>query len=271
MIDVGSGLPVVVIPGVDGHCGWIRPAIDALAREFRVISFSLLGERDAPPLQDDAGLFAALCEQVDDALDAAGVERAVIVGVSFGGMIALHYVAQHPARAAGLAIVSTPPPDFEPTAQQARYLRYPRLLAPAFVLTAPGRIKPEVRAALPGWRERLRFSLGHLRRTFLSTGMSPSRMAQRMRVAAQVDLAGSCRRVTAPTLIVTGEPGLDRVVPVEQTRRYGALIAGSTMVTLRGTGHFGLLTRPDEFRRTLAPFVRRAHEATPREMKARVR
>jgi pimeloyl-ACP methyl ester carboxylesterase len=261
MIDTGTGLPLVLIPGIDGHCGWIRPAIDALAREFRVISFSLLGERDASPAVDEARLFPALCGQVDDALDKARVERAVIVGVSYGGLIALQYVAQHPERAAGLGLVSTPPPDFEPTAQQARYLRYPRLLAPAFVLTAPGRLSPEIRAALPAWRDRLRFSIGHLRRTFLSTGMSPSRMAQRMRVAGRADLTDACRRVTVPTLIVTGEPGLDRVVPAEQTRRYGSLIAGSTLVMLPRTGHFGLLTRPDEFQRALAPFVRHAHAA----------
>lgn len=271
MIDVGSGPSLVLIPGLDGHCEWLRPAIDELARELRVISFSLRGERGAASRGDraaragargtsDLQRFEADCEQVEEALTRAQVERAVIVGVSYGGWVALHYASRHPARVAGLALVSTPPPDFVPTPQQARYLRSPRLSAPAFVLTSPARLGPEVRAAIPAWRDRMRFSAGHLARA-LRTGLSPTRMAGRMRLAGQVDFAAACGRIAMPTLIVTGQPGLDRVVPVEQTRRYAELIPHAELATMPRTGHMGLLTRPDIFRQALAPFVRRAHQA----------
>lgn len=271
MIDVGSGPPLVLIPGLDGHCEWLRPAIDELARELRVITFSLHGERGASSRSErgtragarrssDLSRFEADCAQVTESLDRARVERAVIVGVSYGGWVALHYAARHPARAIGLALVSTPPPDFVPTPQQARYLRSPRLSAPAFVLTSPARLGPEVRAAIPAWRDRMRFSAGHLARA-LSTGISPTRMAGRMHLATQVDFAAACRQIAVPTLIVTGQPGLDRVVPVEQTQRYAALILHAEFTTMPRTGHMGLLTRPDIFRQAIAPFVRRVHGA----------
>jgi pimeloyl-ACP methyl ester carboxylesterase len=72
-------------------------------------------------------------------------------------------------------------------------------------------------------------------------------MAARVRNLEGVDFAADARRVLAPSLVVTGEPGLDRVVPVEGTREYLRLIPGSVGATLERTGHIGLITRPEAF------------------------
>ena len=45
IIDVGAGRPIVLIPGIQGRWEWMQPAVAALAVRFRVITFSLLGER----------------------------------------------------------------------------------------------------------------------------------------------------------------------------------------------------------------------------------
>ena len=60
-------------------------------------------------------------------------------------------------------------------------------------------------------------------------------------------LHDDCARITAPTLIVTGERELDRVVSVDVTREYLQLIAGSRHTTLTKTGHLGSITRPEAF------------------------
>src|SRR5688572_19330669 len=44
IIDHGGGTPIVVIPGAQGRWEWMKPAIDALARRCRVITFSLADE-----------------------------------------------------------------------------------------------------------------------------------------------------------------------------------------------------------------------------------
>ena len=43
MLDVGSGPPVVVLPGVQGRWEWMRPAVGALAERCRVLTDSLPG------------------------------------------------------------------------------------------------------------------------------------------------------------------------------------------------------------------------------------
>ena len=55
--------------------------------------------------------------------------------------------------------------------------------------------------------------------------MSVRRMAQRARLLRHLDVEGDCSRVSAPTLVITGDRALDRVVPVGGTERYAQLIA----------------------------------------------
>jgi pimeloyl-ACP methyl ester carboxylesterase len=253
---LGSGPPLVVIPGLDGHCSWLNPMLAELARHFTVITFSLLGERDSGHRFDESRGFEPHLAQVDDALRRAGVERVMMCGVSYGGWVALSYAARHRERVEALVLVSAPPPAFQPNSIQKRYLGSPILSAPVFLATAPGRVAPEIIAALPTWRERVRFGAGQLARV-ARTGMSPTRMAARWRVAKPVDFFEACRHITMPTLVVTGEPGLDRVVPVEQTQKYLELIPGSESLRLRG-GHVCTLTQPREFASALADFAERA-------------
>ena len=266
MVSFGSGPPLVLIPGLNGRWEWMQPAVRALARDFRVITFSLTGERDASRSLDPTQGFDAHVAEVDAALEAAGDACVTMCGISYGGWVALRYAATRGDRVSGLILASTPPPGFMPSASQSRYLRSPRLLAPAFVATAPRRLAPELRAALPVWRERMIFSAGHLRRAAL-TGISPTRMAARMRLAREVDFADCCRRIGVPTLVITGEPGLDCIVPVDQTRRYEELISGAELATIERTGHLGTVTRPRRFAEIVKRFADRtlissAFEAT---------
>ena len=61
--------------------------------------------------------------------------------------------------------------------------------------------------------------------------------------------------MNTPTLLVTGEPELDKVVPVDVTRRYLNDFAAAEHVVLERTGHQGLVTRPDAFAGVLERFV----------------
>jgi pimeloyl-ACP methyl ester carboxylesterase len=94
-------------------------------------------------------------------------------------------------------------------------------------------------------------------------------MSERVRLSQEADLSRDCCEITAPTLALTGEPGLDRVVPPNVTREYLETIGGCRHTVLEGTGHIGLVTRADEFARVVSAFVARAvaestAPATPR-------
>jgi 3-oxoadipate enol-lactonase len=253
ILDVGSGPPIVVIPGIQGRWEWMKPGIDALAARCRVITFSLADERGCGAHFDAATGFDCYVDQVRDTMDSGGVERAAICGVSYGGLIAAAFAARHPERVTSLVLVSAVPPSWTPDSRVKFYLRAPTLLTPLFCL-ASVRMYREIAAATPGLVPGVWAAVNHGWRA-LTHMFSPARMARRVRLLEGVRVREELTGVEVPTLIVTGDADLDRVVPVRRTREYLEIWPAARIATLERTGHIGLITRPDEFTRIVAPFV----------------
>jgi 3-oxoadipate enol-lactonase len=243
IVDRGSGPPLVLIPGLQGRWEYLRPAVDALSSCFRVLTFSL-----------DADDLDGYAEQVGSALTEKGIERSAICGVSFGGLIAVRFAAQHPARCSALVLASTPQPALRLRRRHQMYLRAPWIFGPVFLAESPLRLRPEICAAIPEPRARRRFAMLGLR-TLFSSPVSLSRMAARARLIASMDAGPDCERITAPTLIITGERGLDHVVPVEGSSEYARRIRNARAVVLERTGHLGTITRPEAFTDVVREFL----------------
>jgi 3-oxoadipate enol-lactonase len=250
-----GGFPLVVVPGIQGRWEWLVPAIDALAARHRVMTFSL---RDV----GGSDLFQRWTDHIDQLLDRAAEPAAVIVGTSFGGFVALAYAAARPERVTHLVLVSTPPPDWRPSVRETRMLAHPRLALPIVAWRALQRLSPEVMAACPTWPSRLRFGLAQLGR-ILRYPAAPTHMAACVRATANVNLLDACARVRAPTLVVTGERRLDRIVHASGSLRYLSLITGARHVVFAGTGHIGLLLRPHTFEAIVTDFVERGVPRPP--------
>jgi pimeloyl-ACP methyl ester carboxylesterase len=292
MVDIGSGSPIVVIPGVQGRWEWMEPAIRSLAVRHRVLSFSLgdtgsglacgklrghpsdevpgvftgsglaCGKLRGHPSDDVPGVFHrrdptpfdTWIDHVDALLDHARVSAAAIVGVSFGGLVGVRYAAERPARVSSLVLVSVPPPRFQLDRTSLVFLKYPRLALPAFALRGVRRLFPETIAAREQWRSRLQFLREYAGRA-MRFPASPTSMAACVHAWERTDLTADCGRISAPTLVITGERHLDRVVPVRQTMEYLDLIHDARHIEFRRTGHVGFVSRPDDFARIVSSFL----------------
>ena len=254
IVDRGSGIPIVVVPGIQGRWEWMGPAVDALASRCRVVTFSLADEPSAHWPARGTG-FDAYVEQVAQAMDARGLERAVVCGVSYGGLVAAAFASRHPERVAGLALVSALPPSWRPDPRAKFFMRSPNLLLPLFLLSSL-RLYREIAAAHGGWWRGVWPSMRQGARS-VAHFPAPGRMARRAGIVseAQVDGLASAR---VPVLVVTGEAGLDRVVPVELTGEYMRICPHATAVTLERTGHLGLVTRSGAWADAIARFAAEA-------------
>ena len=252
VVDRGSGVPVVLVPGIQGRWEWMAPAVEALAARCRVITFSLADEPSAAWPARGIG-FDAYVEQIGQALDALRLQRAVICGVSYGGLVAAAFLRRYPERVAGLVLVSAIPPSWAPDARARFFMRRPRLLLPLFLLV--------VAAAAPGDRRRVRRLVAGRRRV-APAGRAGARAfsgarphgapghAHRRRGGGR---AGASPRADAGRS--RARPALDRVVPTALTAEYTRIWPHAAAVTLARTGHLGLVTRPEAFAEAVVPFA----------------
>ena len=255
IVDVGQGAPVVIVPGIQGRWEWMSPAVRALSRRCRVVTFSLADEPTCGGRFDPACGFDSYVEQVKDAMDLAGLSTAVVTGVSYGGLVAAAFAARYPHRVAGLVLVSAIPPGWAPDARVRFYLRAPTLLSPLFLIGSL-RLYREIAAANPGVLSGMRAAARHGINA-LTHMFSPARMARRVHVLEGMQLDHELSAMRMPTLVVTGDPTLDDVVPVRLTEQYSRVWPHAERVTIARTGHLGLITRPDAFADAVVPFVDR--------------
>jgi pimeloyl-ACP methyl ester carboxylesterase len=254
LIDLGHGAPVVLIPGIQGRWEWMKPTVEALAAHCRVLTFSLADEPTAGADLEAPG-FDGYVAQVRQALDQARLERAVICGVSYGGLVASAFAATHPDRVAALVLASALPPSWQLNDRARFYLRAPRLLSPVFCL-ASLRLYSEIAAASgghwPGVRAAARVGARAIRHPF-----HPARMARRATFTPTMS-AATLDDLRVPVLVVTGDEGLDKVVPPRLTMEYIRRWPHAQHAILPRTGHLGTVTRAREFAGLVAPFAQQA-------------
>ncbi|HEY0521321.1 MAG TPA: alpha/beta hydrolase [Ilumatobacteraceae bacterium] len=98
-LEAGDGPTVVYLPGAGGPV--MTFALDALAERFRVIVLEYPGWGSQP---NDVADFDGLADQVADIVAALGFERFHLVGTSFGGACALHFVLRRPEMVESLVL-----------------------------------------------------------------------------------------------------------------------------------------------------------------------
>jgi pimeloyl-ACP methyl ester carboxylesterase len=187
-------------------------------------------------------VIADLADDVASLLDALGLQRAAVGGMSWGGYVALAFARRHRGRLDGLVLADTKAGPDTPEARQGReeaialvraqgvpaYLdrQLPRLLSPA----APESVRNQAQ------------SLGKQRAEAVITGLE----ALRDRPDRRPELGD----IDCPTLIVVGAE--DALTPPTEARAMAAAIRGARLIELPGGGHLVNLEAPEAFAAAVA-------------------
>ncbi len=242
----GAGDPVLFLHGLGGSRTSWEPQLDGLADAFRCIAWDMPGYGASAP--SEPLTFAAIADSVVRLLDAAGVQRAHLVGESFGGMHALHTALRHPDRVARLVLANTSPAfgidGTDPGTWQAARL------APLDAGGTPADIAEDVLTSIAG--------------PALSDGALAMRVAGFARIpAAGLRAAVECLpahdvrerlgAIASPALVVAGE--LDAETPVTYSRILADALPTAELVVLDGVGHLAVSETPRTFNGLVRRFL----------------
>jgi pimeloyl-ACP methyl ester carboxylesterase len=247
----GSGEPLLLIMGFGGSsAGWRSEFLDGLARSFRVITFDNrgTGQSDKPETP------TTIPQMADDAaalLDALGIERAHVIGISMGGMIAQEMALRHPTKINGLVLGCTNcgrPAAVTAAPEVVGLLAFPPEMDPreAARRARPASYTPEFITANDAFLEEM------LERAF----QNPTPPATRLRQMEAIQSWGACDRLdqlTMPVLIVTGDR--DVLVPPENSRILQERIAGSRLHVIPDAAHVFFNSHPKESVQVVTEFL----------------
>jgi pimeloyl-ACP methyl ester carboxylesterase len=239
----GDGPPLLAIMGMSGTFDhWNDAFLDDLRRELDVIVYDHRGVGSSSRLNGGEPLtIAEMAQDAAGLLDALGIDRAHVLGISMGGMVAQELALAHPERVHSLTLGCTYCGGEDSALSHERTLR--KLMEAA----ASGDRTIAVRAA---WETNVSpaFAADEQQyERFLEIGLRRAVamdvvMAQ-MRAIAGHDTSPRLPGLRAPTLVIHGT--LDEMLPVQNGHQIAGLIPGSRLEVLDGAGHLFFWEQPE--------------------------
>jgi pimeloyl-ACP methyl ester carboxylesterase len=233
----GSGPAIALLHGWALDLQYWDPAVELLAPRFTVLRFDRRGFGLSGPSPDSR----RNADDLQALLDAAALERVVLLGMSQGARLALQFALLHPDRVRALLLDGAPSPESsEPELPMAEYRR---------------RLGAHGAAALQA--EILRHPLMQLQTRDPSAHRLLAGIVARYRgldllqpVAREAPLDPAA--IAVPTLVINGE--FDSAARREAGQRLQAAIPGARRVELPGTGHLALLDCPAAYVQAVTEF-----------------
>lgn len=248
----GHGPPLVLLHGYvgDARTTW-SPQIDGLCDEFTVVAWDAPGAGGSSDPPESFGM-TGYADCLAGFIRQLGFEKPHVVGLSFGGALALELHRRHPGIPRAMVLASAyagwggslPPDVGEQRLRQALELSElsPRQFVDALLPTMfSAGTPPEVAHAF-----------GAALMEFHPAGF------RAMARASAEDLRSTLPTVDVPTLLIYGDN--DVRAPLDVAEHLHAAIAGSRLVVLPGTGHVCNIEAPERFNQEVRQFLRDPRE-----------
>lgn len=221
----GSGPPLVLSHGLtdNGLC-WRRLA-EALEADFDIIMLDARGHGASSGIAEDPR--RDLAEDIAEAIDGLGLTAPVVMGHSVGGRASAAFAGAYPGRVSKV-ILEDPPftAPADPAAAERRRERFRTQVETLRAMTH-AEIVAMGRSMSPSWHED-EFPDWAQAKALVDPDAMPSYVTQ-----WQEEIAG----ITAPTLIIHGDPKLGSLVTPEIAAEARAINPRTTAVQIPGAGH----------------------------------
>lgn len=245
--DVGSGPAVVLLhAAVADRSMWAEHLQPLAATGFRVLALDLQGYGEAPVEPGEEAPWADVLET----MDALSIERAALIGNSFGGAVALRVAVVARERVSALVLVSAPSPEIEPSPELKA------VWAAEEAALSSGDMDAAVDAVVEAW------TLPDAPRNVRDRVASMQRRAFALQVVATATEApdpleqrpDALGRLDVATLVAVGQR--DRREFREGAEELARAIPGARHAVIERAGHLAPLETPDAFRELVLAFLR---------------
>lgn len=224
-----------------------EPQLSAFAQGFPVAAPHLPGFGGSLSAGNTMTMAAAAARCLEE-LDRAGVDRAVVCGLSMGGYVALELWRRAPERFAGVVLANTRAGADSEEGAAARRTLADRLRAEGtafFVESPPPLLSDDAQGELRSLVRRLMAEQTPEAIAAAATGM-----------AERPDSTGDLAGIDVPALVVTSSK--DTLIPPEVSSEMASQIPGAELAVIEGAGHLSNLEAPDEFNRLLEQHLERS-------------
>ena len=244
----GSGPPLVLLHPTPADHEFFLPVSRLLAARYRLIMPDLRGHGESS-LGDGPATMQKHAFDVARVMDAAGVDRAPLLGVSIGGRVIFEFWRRFRDRVSAVLLCNTEARADSPEARANRYRVADDVLQrgpePFFESMLPKLIGETTR------RSRLDLVEGALR---MMRRMSPEDVAGVQRgMAERPDSVPTLKTINVPALIITGDEDVLTGMPEAELMKQH--IPGSQLKVVAKAGHFSPWEQPDQVGPMLRQFL----------------
>lgn len=193
--------------------------------------------------------FAGLARQFIADLDAFGIDKAAVVGHSFGGMVAQQVAKDFSPRLSHLVLIGTSPAfgnpqgDFQKqfVADRLQPLKHGQSMADVAAASVPAMIGEGADAD------------GVAQAMACMSAVPPQSYRAAVELLVTFDLRGALSDIAVPTLLIVGEK--DQQAPAGMMRRMAEKIPGAAFTQIAGAGHLLPFEQPAAFNAALEAFL----------------
>jgi pimeloyl-ACP methyl ester carboxylesterase len=246
----GRGEPLVLIPGFGtGLWIWYRQ-VPAFAERFRTIVFDPRGVARSPA-PDAPFTMSDLAEDLAALLGELKVERAHVLGASFGGFVAQEFALAHPScvRSLILCCTSYGGPGHVPPAPETL-----AAIASTKGLNTQERVRENLLLAFsPRFVEEEPAEVERVVNLRAESDVPEHAYLRQLQAAVAFDAAARVGGINVPTLVITGNA--DAIVPHENSLNLAAAIPGATLRVIRGGSHAFFIEQAEAFNRAVGEFI----------------
>lgn len=257
--EQGQGVPIVLVHGLPSNAtDWARTPELLAARGFRAIAYDRIGYgySSRPALTDGNYTLRSNADDLLDLLNARGIQKAVLVGWSYGGGVVQLLASEHPERVSHVVLIGSVGPALRLSDDPLYGFNHSALAGP--VMSWIGAVPPISRALvwdqlLDAFGSEASIPDGWLSYTQAMLAL-PGTIDTFLAEYRRFDVSGvRPEGLKTPSLVLQGS--LDRAVPLEVAEDLDRRLTNSKFVVVEGGGHMLPVSRPERVADEIALFV----------------